>query len=110
MKVHYINILLFSLPLNILVYNGRNHNSTTHDTPKITTTRLLCECELYVPVNYDNDPQMKKAMQQFEDRTTQRFHEYNEHMKTTRQKCKDKCDKEIQKIILKDKLEKKMEE
>ncbi|ETW33301.1 hypothetical protein PFTANZ_05980 [Plasmodium falciparum Tanzania (2000708)] len=29
-------------------------------------------------------------------------------MKTTRQKCKDKCDKEIQKIILKDKLEKEL--
>ncbi|ETW32021.1 hypothetical protein PFFCH_00547 [Plasmodium falciparum FCH/4] len=29
-------------------------------------------------------------------------------MKNTRQKCKDKCDKEIQKIILKDKLEKEL--
>ncbi|ETW40234.1 hypothetical protein PFNF135_05462 [Plasmodium falciparum NF135/5.C10] len=47
-------------------------------------------------------------MQQFEDRTSQRFHEYDERMKTTRQKCKDKCDKEIQKIILKDKLEKEL--
>ncbi|CDO61650.1 rifin, partial [Plasmodium reichenowi] len=37
-----------------------------------------------------------------------RFEEYDERMKTTRQKCKDKCDKEIQKIILKDKLEKKL--
>ncbi|EUR81791.1 hypothetical protein PFBG_00171 [Plasmodium falciparum 7G8] len=51
---------------------------------------------------------MKRVMQQFEDRTTQRFHEYDERMKTTRQKCKDKCDKEIQKIILKDKLEKEL--
>ncbi|EWC91184.1 hypothetical protein PFNF54_00005 [Plasmodium falciparum NF54] len=47
-------------------------------------------------------------MQQFEDRTTQRFHEYDERMKTTRQKCKEQCDKEIQKIILKDKLEKEL--
>ncbi|MBZ2160255.1 hypothetical protein K1I93_09365, partial [Streptococcus australis] len=47
-------------------------------------------------------------MQQFVDRTTQRFHEYDERMKTTRQKCKEQCDKEIQKIILKDKLEKQM--
>ncbi|ETW39451.1 hypothetical protein PFNF135_06167 [Plasmodium falciparum NF135/5.C10] len=31
-------------------------------------------------------------------------------MKTTRQKCKEQCDKEIQKIILKDKLEKQMVE
>ncbi|SOV83867.1 rifin PIR protein, putative [Plasmodium reichenowi] len=70
--------------------------------------RSLCECELYEPANYDNDSEMKEVMQQFEDRTSQRFHEYDNRMKTTRQKCKDKCDKEIQKIILKDKLEKEL--
>ncbi|CDO62237.1 rifin, partial [Plasmodium reichenowi] len=101
------NILLFALPLNILVHNQRNHNGTTE--PHTQTNRSLCECELYVPANYDNDPQMKKVMQQFEDRTTQRFHEYDDRMVEKRQKCKDKCDKEIQKIILKDKLEKQME-
>ncbi|ETW32853.1 hypothetical protein PFTANZ_06428 [Plasmodium falciparum Tanzania (2000708)] len=53
---------------------------------------------------------MKRVMQQFVDRTTQRFHEYDERMKTTRQKCKEQCNKEIQKIILKDKLEKQMVE
>ncbi|EUT79325.1 hypothetical protein PFAG_05892 [Plasmodium falciparum Santa Lucia] len=105
MKVHYINILLFSLPLNILIYNQRNHYITR--TPK-ATTRTLCECELYSPTNYDSDPEMKRVMQQFVDRTTQRFHEYDERMKNTRQTCKDKCDKEIQKIILKDKLEKEL--
>ncbi|ETW58824.1 hypothetical protein PFMC_05290 [Plasmodium falciparum CAMP/Malaysia] len=51
---------------------------------------------------------MKEVMQQFEDRTSQRFHEYDERMKTTRQKCREQCDKEIQKIILKDKLEKEL--
>ncbi|SOV77657.1 rifin PIR protein, putative [Plasmodium reichenowi] len=106
MKVLYINILLFALPLNILVCNQRNHKSPTPShTP---TTRLLCECELYAPANYDSDPQMKKIMQQFEDRASQIFEEYDNRMKTTRQKCKDKCDKEIQNIILKDKLEKQM--
>ncbi|CAB39116.1 rifin [Plasmodium falciparum NF54] len=105
MKIHYINILLFELPLNILIYNQRNHYITR--TPK-ATTRTLCECELYAPSNYDSDPEMKRVMQQFVDRTTQRFHEYDERMKTTRQKCKEQCDKEIQKIILKDKLEKQM--
>nr|SPJ13196.1 PIR protein, putative [Plasmodium sp. DRC-Itaito] len=105
MKVHYINMLLFAVPLNILIYNQRNHYITTLQTQ---TNRTLCECELYAPANYDNDPQMKLVMQQFEDRTSQRFHEYDERMKTTRQKCKDQCDKEIQKIILKDKLEKQM--
>ncbi|KOB89274.1 rifin [Plasmodium falciparum Dd2] len=53
---------------------------------------------------------MKKVMEQFEDRTTQRFHEYDERMQSKRMQCKDKCDKEIQKIILKDKLEKQMEQ
>ncbi|CDO61769.1 rifin [Plasmodium reichenowi] len=108
MKVHYINILLFALPLNILVYNQRNHNSTTPHTPKIPITRLLCECELYVPANYDNDPQMKDVMETFNKQTQQRFHEYDERMIEKRKHCKDKCDKEIQKIILKDKLEKQM--
>ncbi|CDO62241.1 rifin [Plasmodium reichenowi] len=110
MKVHYINILLFAFPLNILEHNERNHKSTTLHTPKIPTTRLLCECELlYAPANYDNDAQMKKVMQQFDDRTSQRFHEYDDRMVEKRKQCKDKCDKEIQKIILKDKLEKQME-
>ncbi|KNG74205.1 rifin [Plasmodium falciparum IGH-CR14] len=108
MKVHYINILLFELPLNILIYNQRNHKNTTHHTPKISTTRLLCECELYAPANYDNDPQMKAVMENYNRQTSDRFKEYDERMKTTRQKCKDKCDKEIQKIILKDKLEKEL--
>ncbi|SOV78715.1 rifin PIR protein, putative [Plasmodium reichenowi] len=105
MKAHYINILLFALPLNILEHNQRNHNSTTLHTP---ITRLLCECELYEPSNYDNDPQMKKVMENFNRQTSQRFHEYDNRMVEKRQKCKDKCDKEIQKIILKDKLEKEL--
>ncbi|CDO62775.1 rifin [Plasmodium reichenowi] len=107
MKVHYINILLFALPLIILVNTHKKNSSITHHTQ---TNRSLCECELYAPANYDKDPQMKEVMQQFEDRTSQRFHEYDERMKTTRQKCKEKCDKESQKIILKDKLEKQMAE
>ncbi|CDO61758.1 rifin [Plasmodium reichenowi] len=106
MKIHYINILLFALPLNILTH--KNKQSITHHTPEIPTTRLLCECEWYAPVNYDNEPEMKSVMENFNRQTTERFHEYDERMKTTRQKCKDKCDKEIQKIILKDKLEKQM--
>ncbi|SOV84064.1 rifin PIR protein, putative [Plasmodium reichenowi] len=108
MKVHFINILLFALPLNILV---NTHKKNTFITPRHTQiNRSLCECELYSPANYYNDPEMKSVIQQFEDRTTQRFHEYDERMKTTRQKCKDKCDKQIEKIILKDKLEKQMEQ
>ncbi|ETW15000.1 hypothetical protein PFFVO_06089, partial [Plasmodium falciparum Vietnam Oak-Knoll (FVO)] len=60
--------------------------------------------------NKFNDPQMKEVMQQFEVRTSQRFHEYDESLQSKRMQCKDKCDKEIQKIILKDKLEKQMVE
>ncbi|SOV76622.1 rifin PIR protein, putative [Plasmodium reichenowi] len=108
MKVHYINILLGALPLNILAYNQRNHKSTTHHTPKIQITRLLCECELYAPANYDNDAQMKKVMENFNKQTQQRFNEYDDRMIEKRQKCKEQCDKEIQKIILKDKLEKEL--
>ncbi|ETW33222.1 hypothetical protein PFTANZ_06057 [Plasmodium falciparum Tanzania (2000708)] len=107
MKVHYINILLFALPRNILV----NTHKKSSITPRhIQTTRLLCECELFAPQNYDNDPEMKRVMQQFHDRTTQRFQEYDENLKEKRQICKEKCDKEIQKIILKDKLEKELTE
>ncbi|CDO61948.1 rifin [Plasmodium reichenowi] len=104
MKVHYINILLFALQLNILVHIQRNLKSIPQHVP---ITRLLCECDLYMP-NYDNDPQMKEVMENFNKQTQQRFEEYDERMQTTRQKCKDKCDKEIQKIILKDKLEKEL--
>ncbi|SOV84109.1 rifin PIR protein, putative [Plasmodium reichenowi] len=110
MKVHYINILLFALPLNILVKDQSNYN-TPKRTPNSQLTkshRSLCECELYAPANYDNDQEMKEVMNNFNKQTQQRFHEYDERMKTTRQKCKDKCDKEIQKIILKDKLEKEL--
>ncbi|CDO61920.1 rifin, partial [Plasmodium reichenowi] len=105
---HYINILLFALPLNILVYNQRNNNSTTPHTLKIRTTRLLCECELYAPANYDHDTQMKEVMDNFNKQTQQRFHEYDDRMVEKRKHCKDKCDKEMKKIILKDKLEKEL--
>ncbi|KYN93014.1 rifin, partial [Plasmodium reichenowi] len=90
------------------VYNQRNHKSTTHHTQKIPNTRLLCECELYAPANYDNDPQMKSVMDNFNRQTQQRFHEYDDRMVEKRKLCKDKCDKEIEKIILKDKLEKEL--
>ncbi|CDO62040.1 rifin [Plasmodium reichenowi] len=108
MKVHYINILLFALPLYILEHNQRNHKIPIPHTPcHIQTNRSLCECDLYIP-NYDNDPQMKLVIDNFNKQTQQRLEEYNERIKTTRRKCKEQCDKEIQKIILKDKLEKEL--
>ncbi|CAC9696392.1 PIR protein, putative [Plasmodium sp. DRC-Itaito] len=112
---NYTNILLFSLSLNILllsseINNQKYHKPTVHASSSnaIKPHRSLCECELYSPANYDNDPEMNCVMQNFNKQTQRRFHEYDERMKTTRQKCKDRCDKEIQKIILKDKLEKQM--
>ncbi|SOS80089.1 PIR protein, putative [Plasmodium sp. gorilla clade G1] len=112
MKFNYTNIL-FSLSLNILllssqVCNQRNHNLTLHK--RTTTSRLLCECELYAPANYDNDPEMKSVMQDFDRQTSQRFEEYSERMIKNGQKCKEQCEKDIQKIILKDKLEKELTE
>ncbi|ETW55865.1 hypothetical protein PFUGPA_01910, partial [Plasmodium falciparum Palo Alto/Uganda] len=89
------------------VYNQRNYYITPRHTE---TNRSLCECELYAPSNYDNDPEMKAVMQGFDRQTSQRFEEYNERLLENKQKCKDKCDKEIQNIILKDKLEKQMVE
>ncbi|CDO61848.1 rifin [Plasmodium reichenowi] len=108
MKVHYINILLFVFPLNILVNTHKKQHITTHHTPKIRTTRLLCEGKLYAPYNYDNDPQMRAVMDNYNKQTQQRFHEYDERMIEKQKQCKDKYDKVIQKIILKDKLEKEL--
>ncbi|SOS78654.1 PIR protein, putative [Plasmodium sp. gorilla clade G1] len=107
MKVHYINIWLFALPLNILVSSPKKNSSIAQKRP---TTRLLCECELYSPANYNNDPQMKYVIDNFNKQTQQRLHEYDDRMIEKRKQCKDQCDKEIQKIILKDKLEKQMEQ
>ncbi|ETW20969.1 hypothetical protein PFFVO_00145, partial [Plasmodium falciparum Vietnam Oak-Knoll (FVO)] len=62
MKVHYINILLFALPLNILVSSKKNTyiKYNTLNTKLIRAHRTLCECELYALSNYDNDPEMKE--------------------------------------------------
>ncbi|CDO61593.1 rifin [Plasmodium reichenowi] len=103
MKVHYINILLFAHALNILV-NTHKKTSISHHTQ---TNRSLCECDLYMP-NYDSDPEMKEVMEIFNVQAQQRFHEYDERMQEKRKQCKDQCDKESQKIILKDKLEKEL--
>ncbi|KOB87712.1 hypothetical protein PFDG_03057, partial [Plasmodium falciparum Dd2] len=88
------------------IYNQRNH----YMKPHTYTNRSLCECELYAPSNYDNDPEMKAVMQGFDRQTSQRFEEYNERLLENKQKCKEQCEKDIQKIILKDKLEKQMEQ
>ncbi|ETW42942.1 hypothetical protein PFNF135_02417 [Plasmodium falciparum NF135/5.C10] len=113
MKVHYINILLFSLPLSILKHNQRNHNSAIYhisNTKAIKPHRTLCECELYAPSNYENDPEMKELMENFNHQTYERLREYEERMQDKRKQCKEQCEKDIQKIILKDKIEKELTE
>ncbi|SOS76909.1 PIR protein, putative [Plasmodium sp. gorilla clade G1] len=113
MKLHYINILIFALPLNILVYIQRNHKSITHhaiNENPIKTHRSLCKCDLFAAQNYDNDHEMQSVMHDFDRQTLKRFREYDERMIKSRQKCKEQCDKDIQKIILKDKIEKELTE
>ncbi|EUT76902.1 hypothetical protein PFAG_05944 [Plasmodium falciparum Santa Lucia] len=90
MRIHYINMFLFSLMFNILVIFPHNHYNTTLHTPnttKIPTTRLLCECELYAPSNYNNDPEMKQVMDNFDRHTQQRFHEYEQLADKTEKFC-----------------------
>ncbi|SOS81632.1 PIR protein, putative [Plasmodium sp.] len=107
MNVHYINILLLAVPLNILV----NTHKKSFITPRhIETTRLLCECELYAPYIYDNDPEMKEVMESFNRQTSERLREYDERVQDKRKQCKEQCDRDIQKIILKDKIGKQMVE
>ncbi|CDO61943.1 rifin [Plasmodium reichenowi] len=113
MKVHYINILLFALPLNILltsyhVYSKNKPSITSHHTPRYTS-RVLSECDTESSI-YDNDEEMKSVKEIFERQTSQRFEEYQERMKEKRQKRKEQRDKNIQKIIHKDKMGKNLAE
>ncbi|SOS79041.1 PIR protein, putative [Plasmodium sp. gorilla clade G1] len=111
MKVHYINILLFALPLYILDHNKRNHNSTTYHVSKTKPTKTYRTlCELYAPSNYENDLEIKELMENFNRQTFERFREYDEKMQYKRKQCKEQCNKHIQKIILKDKIEKDLTE
>ncbi|SOS77587.1 PIR protein, putative [Plasmodium sp. gorilla clade G1] len=103
MKLHYTNILLFSLPLNILAHNKNKPYIISH--ARTTTSRVLSECELYMS-NYDNDPDMKSVKENFERQTSQRFKKYEERMHEKRRKCKEQCERDIKQIIVKDKIEK----
>ncbi|EWC75040.1 surface antigen [Plasmodium falciparum UGT5.1] len=112
MKLHYTKILLFSLPLNILTASYTTNKNKPHITQRhtpTTTSRVLSECDLYMS-SYDNDPDMKSVKENFDRQTSQRLEEYEERVKDKRQKCKEQCDKDIQKIILKDQIEKSLGE
>ncbi|ETW30306.1 hypothetical protein PFFCH_02252 [Plasmodium falciparum FCH/4] len=107
MKVHYSKILLFSLSLIILAHN-KNKAFITPYTPN-TTSRVLSECNIHTSI-YHNDEDMKSVKESFDRQTSQRFEEYEERMSEKRQKCKEQCDKDIEQIILKDNVEKSLEE
>ncbi|SOS77901.1 rifin [Plasmodium sp. gorilla clade G1] len=107
MKLYYYKILLFYLLLNILAHN-KNKSYITPHTPT-TTSRVLIECNIYMP-NYDNYPDMKSVKENFDRQTSERFKKYNKSMIKKRQKYKEQCDKDIQKIIAKYKIEKSLEE
>ncbi|ETW45246.1 hypothetical protein PFNF135_00168 [Plasmodium falciparum NF135/5.C10] len=112
MKLHYTNVLLFSLPLNILVSSSYTNNKNKPYIPSHTptdTSRVLSECDVQTSF-YDNDPDMKSVKENFDRQTSQRFEEYEERLMKNRKKCKEQCDKDIQKIILKDKMEKSLAE
>ncbi|CDO61714.1 rifin [Plasmodium reichenowi] len=113
MKLKYSKILLFFILLNILV---TLYHENTHKKPSITarhtrryTSRVLSEKDIKSS-NYDKDAGMKSVMQQFVDRTSQRFEEYKERLKDKRQKRKEERDKNIQQIIEKDKMDKSLAE
>ncbi|KNG74187.1 rifin [Plasmodium falciparum IGH-CR14] len=103
MKIHYSKILLFSFPLNILAHS-KNKQYITPQTPT-TTSRVLNECDINTSI-YDNNEDMKSVKENFDRQTSQRLDEYEERMIDKRKKCKEQRDKDIQKIILKDKMEK----
>ncbi|SOS81886.1 PIR protein, putative [Plasmodium sp.] len=96
-----------------MVHNQRNHKKYIFRTPKtkpIKPHRILCECELYAPSNYENDPEMKEVMQDFDRQTSQRFRQYDERVQDKRKQCKEQCEQDIQKIILKEKIQKELTE
>ncbi|SOS81637.1 PIR protein, putative [Plasmodium sp.] len=113
MKLCYYKILLFSLALNILVSSSyENNKNKSYITPRHTptiTSRGLSECNKETSI-YNNDPEMKFVKENFDRQTSQRFEEYEQRMITNRQKCKEQCDKDIKQIIVKDKIEKSLEE
>ncbi|SCM18887.1 PIR protein, putative [Plasmodium sp.] len=113
MKLHYTKILLFFFPLNILLtsYHAHNKNKpsiTPHHT-RTTTSRLLSEYDTESSI-YDSDEEINSVKEIFERQMSQRFEEYEERMITQRQKYKEQRDKDIQKIIHKDKMEKNLAE
>ncbi|SOS81715.1 PIR protein, putative [Plasmodium sp.] len=87
------------------VSSPKNPNITSN-TP---TIRSLCECEIYTSI-YDDNPEMKSVMENYNRQSLQRFREYEGRIQEKRQTCKEQCDKDIEQIILKDKIEKELKQ
>ncbi|SOS81852.1 PIR protein, putative [Plasmodium sp.] len=113
MKLHYTKILLFFFPLKILLtsYHAHNKNkpSITPNHTRSITSRLLSEYDTESSI-YDSDEEINSVKEIFERQMSQRFEEYEERMIIQRQKYKEQRDKDIQKIIHKDKMEKNLAE
>ncbi|SOV83722.1 PIR protein [Plasmodium reichenowi] len=114
MKLYCPKILLFVIPLNILVtsssyaHNKNKPSITPHHT-QTTTSRVLSEGDIQSSI-YGKDADMKSVKEIFDRRTSQRLRECDERMQYKRQKRKEERDKNIQKIIEKDKMEKSLAE
>ncbi|CDO61895.1 rifin [Plasmodium reichenowi] len=111
MKLYCSKILLFFFQLSILVTSYHVHNKNKlYNTPhRAQTNRSLCECDTQSSI-YNNDTDIKSVKENFNRQTSQRFEEYEERIKDKRQKRKEQRDKNIQKIIEKDKMEKSLTE
>ncbi|ETW32266.1 hypothetical protein PFFCH_00316 [Plasmodium falciparum FCH/4] len=98
------SFIFYSYNNNIFANNKNKPYITPHHTPT-TTSRVLSECDINTSI-YDNDSDMKSVRENFDRQTSQRFEEHNKRMTKNRKKCKEQCDKDIQNIILKDKVHK----
>ncbi|CDO61666.1 rifin [Plasmodium reichenowi] len=111
MKQHYTKIFLFVFPLNILISLSNAHNKnkiyiTSHYTQ---TNRSLCESDTQSSI-YDNDAEIISVKEIFDRQTSQRLREYDERLQEKRQKGKEQRDRNVEEIILKDKMDKSLSE
>ncbi|SOV20389.1 rifin PIR protein, putative [Plasmodium sp. gorilla clade G2] len=104
-------LLLLLLPLLLLLLSCRQFQRNGYMSPHIIIiekiSRALCEYDIYTP-NYDNDPEMKEVIEKYNERLEIRWKKYYELKKERERKYKEKYDKDIKEIILKDKIQKQL--
>ncbi|EWC91187.1 hypothetical protein PFNF54_00008 [Plasmodium falciparum NF54] len=91
-----------------MAHNKNKPSITPHHT-RSTTSRLLSEYDTESSI-YDSDDEIDSVKEIFERQASQRLREYDERLQEKRQKRKEQRDKNIQKIIHKDKMEKNLAE